>query len=639
MGSSILNIGASGLRAAQAGLLTTGHNISNAATPGFNRQQIVQSTNIPQFTGSGFYGQGTNVQTVERIYNQFLAAEVAAANTQVAELSTYQAEINQLDNLLADSSAGLTPTLSEFFKAVQDAAANPASIPSRQALISGAQSLVSRFQSLNQRMSEVRDGVNSQLVGTIAEINSIAVQVADLNQRIVVAQASGTNHPANDLLDQRDQLLSDLTRQIRITTTANGDGSINVFIGNGQALVIGQQSSTLTAEPAAEDASRIQVGMRAPGGGVIALQESLLGGGALGGLLAFRREALDPAQNALGRVAIGFAATFNAQHRLGQDLDGRLGGDFFTPLAGSAIGHAGNAPGSALAVAIDDVARLTDSDYRLGFDGTTFTLRRLSDNTTWSGGDLTSLSATAGQGFSLTGSVASGDSFLVQPTRNGASNISVAINDVRSLALAGPLRTGAANSNAGTAAISAGTVTSSAGLAPAPPAITLVYDAAAGGFTGGPAGTLAYDPATDATGKSFTLAGVGGFTFTISGVPQAGDSFSIASNTAGVADNRNALALGQLQTERVLIGGGASFQSAYAQLVSSVGNKTRQVQVELGAQEALAKHAQDAMQSVSGVNLDEEAANLIRYQQAYQAAGKVIEVASRLFDELLGMLR
>lgn len=648
MGTSILNIGASGLRAAQAGLLTTGHNISNAATPGFNRQQIVQSTNIPQFTGSGFFGQGTNVQKVERIYSQFLAAEVSAANTQVAELNTYDAQISQIDNLLADPSVGLTPALSDFFEAVQDAAANPASIPGRQSMLSSAEALVSRFQSLDHRMAELRDGVNSQLVGTIAEINSIAAQITDLNQRIVVAQGAGINQPANDLLDQRDQLLADLAKQIRITTTTNGDGSINVFVGNGQALVVGMQSASLTATAAADDPSQVQVGMRAPDGSAVALQESLITGGALGGLLAFRRETLDPAQNALGRVAMGFAATFNAQHRLGQDLDGRLGGDLFTPLAGTAIGHSNNAPGSAVAVAIIDIAQLTDSDYRLSYDGTAYTLMRLSDNVTWAAASLSgaanALAESAAQGFSLTGTLVAGDSFLIRPTRNGARDIGTVIGNPRSLALAGPLRTGAGTQNAGTATISAGSLTSVAGLAQTSPhagAVTLTYNPASGGFdiSGSVSGWLPYDPATDAAGRTFALAGIGDISFAISGVPQPGDTFTIASNVAGVADNRNALALGQLQSAQVMVGGGASVQSAYSQLVSSVGNRARQVQVNLTAQETLAKHAQDAMQSLSGVNLDEEAANIVRYQQAYQASAKMIEVAARLFDELLGVLR
>ena len=170
MGTSILNIGVTGLQAAQAGLLTTGHNIANAATPGFNRQQIVQSTNVPQFTGAGFFGQGTNVATVRRIYSQFLTAEVLNAQTQQAELDAYSAQVKQIDNLLADSSAGLSPALQDFFASVSEVAANPASIPARQALLSGAQALVARFQGIDQRLTEIRDGVNSQIRSTVVEV-------------------------------------------------------------------------------------------------------------------------------------------------------------------------------------------------------------------------------------------------------------------------------------------------------------------------------------------------------------------------------------------------------------------------------------------------------------------------------------
>jgi flagellar hook-associated protein 1 FlgK len=242
--------------------------------------------------------------------------------------------------------------------------------------------------------------------------------------------------------------------------------------------------------------------------------------------------------------------------------------------------------------------------------------------------------------IAVAGGVAANDSFLIRPVRAGAQNIGVVLNDARSIAAAAPLRTVASNANSGTATISAGAVTTTAGLPlPAPGSISLRFDAASSQFlvSGAQTGTLAYNPATQSAGTSFTLA-AGGFAFAISGVPVDGDRFVIEPNTGGVSDNRNALALGQLQT-RNLVGGAASYQSAYSQAVSEVGNKARQVQVTLTAQDNLVKQAQDAQQSLSGVNLDEEAANLMRYQQAYQAASKVIELAGKLFDEILAISR
>lgn len=640
MGSSVFNIGVSGLAAAQAGLLTTGHNISNASTPGFNRQQIVQSTNTPQFTGAGYFGQGTNVQTVQRIYNQFLASQTLSAQTRLSELNAYADQIRQVDGLLADPSAGLSTALNDFFRGVHEVAANPASIPARQSMLSMAQALVGRFQSVDGRLNEIRDGVDTQLASTVADINSYTTQIAALNQRIILAQAAGPGQPANDLLDQRDQLIAQLNQQVRVTTLTESDGSLSVFVGNGQAVVVGAQSYGLATMQSGEDASRMTVGITLASGGTAALPEAMLTGGTLGGLLAFRRESLDTAQNALGRIALGLAETFNAQHRLGQDLTGALGGNFFTAPAPQVItpNNPPNGGTAAIGVAVASAANLTTSDYRLTANGGgNYTLVRLSDSTTVF--SATALPQTVdGLTISLaSGAANAGDSFLIQPTRAAAHDIAVALTDARSIAAAAPIRTAASNGNSGTGAISAGSVN-------APPpvnanltqTVTITFNNppttfdVVGTGTGNPAG-VAYT-----AGGSISY---NGWTVEIGGTPAAGDVFTISANSAGVSDNRNALLLAGLQTGKTLAGGTASYQSAYAQIVSDVGNKTREIQVTATAQESVVKQAEDAQQSLSGVNLDEEAANLLRYQQAYQASGKMIEIADKLFNTLLELGR
>ncbi|MFZ2910975.1 MAG: flagellar hook-associated protein FlgK, partial [Candidatus Desulfobacillus denitrificans] len=429
MGSSVFNIGVSGLAAAQAGLLTTGHNISNASTPGFNRQQIVQSTNTPQFTGAGYFGQGTNVTTVQRVYNQFLASQTLSAQTRLSELNAYADQIRQVDGLLADPSAGLSTALNDFFRGVHEVAANPASIPARQSMLSMAQALVGRFQSVDGRLNEIRDGVDTQLASTVADINSYTTQIAALNQRIILAQAAGPGQPANDLLDQRDQLIAQLNQQVRVTTLTESDGSLSVFVGNGQAVVVGAQSYGLATMQSGEDASRMTVGITLASGGTAALPEAMLTGGTLGGLLAFRRESLDTAQNALGRIALGLAETFNAQHRLGQDLTGALGGNFFTAPAPQVItpNNPPNGGTAAIGVAVASAANLTTSDYRLTANGGgNYTLVRLSDSTTVF--SATALPQTVdGLTISLaSGAANAGDSFLIQPTRAAAHDIAVA---------------------------------------------------------------------------------------------------------------------------------------------------------------------------------------------------------------------
>jgi len=252
-------------------------------------------------------------------------------------------------------------------------------------MLSMAQALVGRFQSVDGRLNEIRDGVDTQLASTVADINSYSTQIAALNQRIILAQAAGPTQPANDLLDQRDQLVAQLNQQVRVSTLTESDGSLSVFIGNGQAVVIGAQSYGLATMQSGEDASRMTVGITLPGGGSAALPEAMLSGGTLGGLLAFRRESLDTAQNALGRIAVGLAETFNAQHRLGQDLTGAIGGNFFAAPAPQVIypNAPANGGNASIGVAVASADSLAASDYRLTADGGgNYTLVRLSDNAT-----------------------------------------------------------------------------------------------------------------------------------------------------------------------------------------------------------------------------------------------------------------
>jgi flagellar hook-associated protein 1 FlgK len=655
MGTGFLSVGISGLNAAQTGILTTSHNISNASTPGFNRQQIVQTTNTPLLTGAGFLGQGTNVTTIKRIFSENLNAQVLSAQSGVAEMDTYTAQINQIANLLADATAGLQPALSAFFSGVNDVAANPSSIASRQSMLAAAQGLVGSFQATDQRLSEIRDGVNTQLTGEVSTINTLASALADINQRIVLAQASGPTQPANDLLDQRDKLIADLNKEIKATTITQSDGTYSVFIGNGQPLVIGTQAFTMQATPAPEDLSRLVVSIKAPGGNTINVAESLLTGGALGGLIAFRNQSLDAAQNALGRIAIAVTQTVNAQHQLGQDLSGALGKDLFSVSGPVTQANAANIGGAVVTTALanttaNNSGNLTTSDYRLSYDGSNYTLLRLSDNVSWSSASLAGLPpSTLPQGFTLSvsGAMAAGDSFLIEPTRTGARNISLLIKDPVNIAAASPIRTTALLANTGTGTISAGSVNALPGTPdPNHPAtdlnlrqpVTITFTSAT---TYSVTGTGVAVPTTGTYVAGANIS-YNGWTVQISGTPAINDVFTIGPNSNGISDNRNILAIGQLQTAKVLEddtsgNATASFNTAYSQIVSSIGNKAREVAALGRSQQNLFDTATAAQQSMSGVNLDEEAANLLRYQQAYQASAKVFATASKLFDSILAL--
>lgn len=650
MGMSVFGIGVSGMNAAQAGLVTTGHNISNASTAGFSRQQVVQVSNLPQFTGAGFLGNGVEVTTVRRLYSDVLTNQLTLAETQGSQLDAYNAQIAQLANMLGDPSTGLAPTLQEFFSGVADVAAHPESVPSRQALLSSANALSGRLQDFDQQIAQVRTGINSEIVSSIASINAYAQQIASLNHNILVAESATAQQPANDLRDQRDALVAALNQEIRASVVKDDNGSYSVFVGTGQPVVIGSQTFALMAAPSPEDPQRLEVGYQS-GASTVLLNPASIQGGRLGGLVSFRANTLDAVQNGLGRVAMGLAQTFNAQHALGQDLNGALGGTFFAVGNPVALASSNNAGTAGVTAVLQDVSALTTSDYRLQYNGVAgpnenFLLTRISDGVT------TAITfPTAGYPYSfnadgVTLTISAGaslnDNWLVEPTRLGASNFGVAVTDPARVAAAAPIRTAAALGNSGNGTISAGSVTSVANL-PLPGTITLTFNAALGQFAVSgavpAAGPFAYTP-----GNRISFNGI---TFTIAGAPGNGDKFTVDRNINGVADNRNALALGALQTANTLgknasiVGSQstASFQSAYSQLVSEVGNTARQIEVTSKAQKTVIAQTRQAQQSVSGVNLDEEAANLLRYQQAYQASGKMIQIAGTLFQTLLDLGR
>lgn len=646
---SILSIGQTGLNAAQLGMSTTAHNIANASTPGYSRQLVEQTTPLAQNVGVGFAGNGTAVAEIKRAYNDFLNSQVVTAQTSQGQLSTYYSQIQQINNMFADPTSGLSPNLQSFFSSIQNVAADPTSGASRQTMLSSADTLVSQFQSMDSQLNDIRQGVNDHLTTTLNAINTYATQIASLNDAITKAQLGNDLKPANDLLDQRDQVISELSKEVQVSIVKQGD-DYNVFIGNGQPLVINNQSFTLAPVASPTDLGRLEVGYKEGNGTTITLAESSLTGGTLGGLFDFRSKSLDPAQNALGRIAIGLASTFNAQHELGQDQNGSMGGAFFNvgaPVVSSSTLNTGT---GAISATIGNVSNLTTSDYSLKFDGTNYTLTQLSDNSVLSSTTLAAAqaaAATKGFNFTITGSPAAGDSFMVKPTVAGAADIGVAITDTAKIAVAAPIRTSAATANSGSGKISAGSVDSTYTAATVTPAVTLTYNSVTNKLSGFPAtmavtvtnnGTSTVFPAgTPVTYTDGATISFGGASFTVSGVLANNDSFTIGPNSNGIGDNRNALLLAALQTSNTLVNGTTTYQGAYGELVNTVGNKTRELEVTSTAASQLVTNATQAQQAVSGVNLDEEASNLLKYQQAYQAAGKVMQTASKLFDVLLSI--
>ncbi|MEW8655542.1 MAG: flagellar hook-associated protein FlgK [Candidatus Thiodiazotropha endolucinida] len=651
---SILSIGVSGLIANRHALDTTGHNISNVNTEGYSRQRIDFNTREPFLSPAGYLGTGVESSEIQRQYDSFVAGQMRTSLTVSSDLRAYYGEAQRLDDLVADPDAGIQPTIQNFFDALQGLADDPTSIPARQLALTEAESMADRFHYFNQQFDDTRTRTNGQIGYNVGEINRLAQNIADINADIKLAYGS----TPNDLLDKRDQLVNELSEQVDIQILQQTDGAYNVFIGRGQPLVMDTTAATLGTQPSGLDPSHLEITFNYSFGTQIITDQ--ISGGTIGGLLRFRNEILDPTQDRVGLVALGIADQLNTQHQLGLDLDGLVGGALFNTSSVQVLPQPGN--GSSITVDYDNVSNLTGNSYELIYDGADFILHNLVSGTTQTLAAGSNIVDGLDININAAGAI-TGDTFLIQPTRTASLDIDLLINDVRRLAAGGPVQVrpavdGNGNPlNGGDARVTQPANSSMAGLPLAGGDIQLVYDDQ-GGPTSGfevyyPGSVPGVDPFDDfivydnlntaaiagTQVPSAQFAAYGGISFAISGVPADGDSFTISNNTNGSSDNRNALSLQNLQNQNLLLGGTATFDATYIQMVSDVGSKTRHAELNLGAQESLLVRAQEAMAEISGVNLDEEAAKLIQFQQAYQASAQVISVAGTLFDTLLGAVR
>ena len=618
----LLSLGVSGLNASQLALDTTGNNISNVNTPGYSRQTVQVGTQEPQQVGDFYMGNGALVEGVQRQYSQFLTTALRNASTAQAQSTAYSDLAGRLDDLLAGSGAtGLQSSVDGFFAGAQDLANNPSDMPTRQALLGDAQAMVQQFQGLASQFSQYQSEINTRLSADVGQVNSIAQGIAQLNGQIV--QMQGAGQAPNDLLDQRDALLQKLSGLVGVTAVPQDNGTLNVMVGNGQQLVLGTQSSALKIVANAYDPSRSEVAL-AGTGTVISGQIS---GGEMGGLLAVRDQVVVPAQNQLGRMALALGSAVNAQNAAGMTLDGQMGGAVFSLPAPTVLSNQANTGSASVAASIGDPSQLTSYDYTLSDTSAGWTLTRSDGTSVALSGAGTAASPFTADGLSLvlSGTAQVGDSFQIQPTRNAAAGFALALNDPAGLAAALPVASSTASSNIGNATIGTPAVTDAANpnlLS----TVNITFTSPTTYQING-SGSYAYS-----SGSAISM---NGWSVPITGTPQAGDSFSIGSNAGAVGDNGNALLLGDLAQKGVLDQGATTVDQAYGQLVSSTGTLTQQSQNQLTAQTALVNQATSAQQSVSGVNLDEEAANLIRYQQSYQAAAHVISTAQTLFQSLL----
>ena len=622
----VFNVGISALNASQRQLSTTGHNIANVNTEGYSRQRVDQVQRVPQFFGNGFVGKGVEVNTIERLANDFLTTQVRNATTNEAESDKFLTLSSLVDSLLGDGTLPLA--VQNFLNATQDVADVPSSIPARSVLIDNGHTLAARFDDINANLSAISDNVNDEIANAVIEINSLASAVADLNEDIVKALGTSQGQPPNDLLDRRETLVRELSRITAVDTVEQGDGAINIFIGNGLSIVQGNTPIDLTTLPDPLDGTRLEVGYEVAG--VISPISDLLPNGELGGVLRFRESVIDRARNEIGRMAATVAVSFNEQHRQGLDLNGNLGGDFFSILSPQVNADPANSGSISVQLDVANIGNLSASDYRLTYDGANYTLLDIQNETnqTLSGAGPFNVD---GFTITVTGAPAAGDSYIIQPTKQLSRSIDVVVSDPNTLALALPVRAEASLNNIGNAEINADQVLDVSD----PQLLTttqLIFNDPPSTFQINGAGPLI--PFT--SGSDIDL---NGWRVQISGSPEPGDVFTISQNTAGAGDNANALRLNEVLNAEILEGGTATAQDAYGQLVSFVGSATQQAQVSRDALATLRENAEGARNSLSAVNLEEEAANLIRFQQSYQAAAELISAGNQMFQSLLGAIR
>jgi flagellar hook-associated protein 1 len=451
-GGGILGVGTSGLLAYQRALQVTGHNIANVGTEGYSRQQLRVGTQQPLNTGFGSLGTGVQTTGVSRVVDQFVEMRLGLNLSAEAYERTYAEFAAQLDNLLADPDAGLAPALSRFFAAIEDVATDPTSTAARQQLLTEAEALTDRFAQLEGRIDDQRSIANGRIQSTVDEINQLAGSIARLNQEIVEARGRNGGRDPNDLLDERDRLVRSLAERISVNTVEQSDGSVNVYIGRGQSLVVGSEQTPLFAQALGSDPDRLDIGFR--NGQAMVVATDFLKGGRLGALLELRDTLLDPASNGLGRIAVTLADAFNELHSAGMDLRGQPGGEFFSRPEPRILANRGNVATGLPGLTIADPGALEASDYQLRFDGDSWVLRRLAD-----GQRVATLAP--GESFEFdgltldlggVGPAERGDSFLLRPLRV-AGDLEVRISDPRAVAAALPVRGEADTGNAGTATL------------------------------------------------------------------------------------------------------------------------------------------------------------------------------------------
>jgi flagellar hook-associated protein 1 FlgK len=626
--SDVFGISVSALQAFQNAINVTSNNIANASTPGYDRESVNLTEAIPQSNGAATVGAGVVVTGISRAFSQAAFNQLNTSQSNLGQLNALQNYSNQIDNLFGTTVGGLSTALQNFYSAFSSVANNPTSTASRQALLGQAQAVAGSFQNASSELNSLNTDVNSRITADVTQINSIASAISTLNKQIVVGTAQDGGQPPNELLDQRDQLVSNLSQLVGVSTTTDPNGALNVFVGNGQPLVLQGQTTALTTVPNEFNASQLEISTSTSNGNSIS---SSITSGDLGGLLSARAQVINPALNQLGQVATAFSQTVNSQQAQGMDLSGKLGANIFSVGAPLATGSSKNtdAVTAGASVNANSLGSLTSDNYILSFQGG---VPSLTDTTTGTSVMPTGAGTTAspyvanGLSIVLSGVPANGDQFLIQPTATAAASLGVVMNNPSQIAAAGAIKTAAAGANTGAAIISSGTVTNPADANLLVPS-TITFSNPPTSFSVNGLPPVAYT-----SGGNID---VNGWEVQISGAPAAGDTFTVGSNACGTGDNRNALAAANQQNQGVLQNGTTSITGAVSALITGLGSQAQQINTAQTAQAAVNAQAVTGVQSTSGVNMDEEAAALLQWQQSYQAAAQALSIGNSLFTTLI----
>ena len=623
--SDVYGIDVSALQAFQQAITVTSNNIANASTPGYDEESIELSSATPQTNGGASIGSGVVVNGVTRAYSQAAATQLTTSQSSLGSLTALQSYTTQIDNLFGTTAGGLSTALQTYYNGWSNVANDPTSTAARQALLGDAQALASNLNTTSTQLNNLNSDINTRISADVQQINSLGASIATLNQQIVTSTASGGGQAPNQLLDQRDQLVSNLSQLVGVSTTTDSSGALNVYVGNGQPLVLQNVTTKLTTVPNQFNATQLEVSSSSANGNSIS---SSITSGDLGGLLAARSQVIDPALNQVGQVATALAQSANTQQASGLDLSGKTGANLFSVGTPLATASSKNTDTTTASVSIANVGALTADNYILGYNAGVYTLTNANTGANVVvGGAGTAGSPLTGDGLSivLSATPATGDEFLIQPTAQAAGSLSVTLTNPSGIAAAGAVQASAADTNTGQATIGSPTVVNAANAA-----------------------LLNTTTITFTSPTTYSVNGVGSFAYTsgatiaqngwqtkISGTPATGDVFTVQSNAGGTGDNSNALANVNQQSLGVLSNGTTSVSAAVSALITGLGSQAAQVNTAQAAQTAVNTQAQTNVTSVSGVNLDDEAANLLQWQQAYQASAQALSIANSLFTTLI----